>query len=64
MNVNSQAIHVLDSALDIAALKSRGVDTALEFFVIEISHAAVRIGLFQNNRAVPALELVDVLFGK
>jgi hypothetical protein len=64
MNIDAEPVHMLDPALDVTPFKDCCVDTTSQLFVIEISHAAVRIGLFENHRAVTALELVDVLFGK
>jgi hypothetical protein len=64
MNIDAEPVHMFEPALDVTPLKYCRVDSTTQFLVIEISHAAVGIGLFQNHRAVTAFELVDVLFGK
>ena len=64
VNVDTQTIHMLDSALDVSSLKGRGIDPAFKLLVIEVHHAAVRIGLFQDHGPIELFQLRDVRFGK
>ena len=48
--------------LNILPLEGRRVDPASELFVVKVGHAAVRIGRFQNHRAIDAFHFIEVRF--
>src|SRR3972149_5334373 len=49
LDVDAEAIHMLDPTARIAALKCRRIDSALQRPVVEITHTAVGIRRLQNH---------------
>src|SRR5262245_36982764 len=64
VNIDAVLIHMLQAFLDVLSLQRRRVDAAFEFFVIEVTHAAMGIGLFENDCVIPLLHLGEILGGK
>jgi hypothetical protein len=58
MDIDAEPVHVLDSALNVLALESRGVDAAFELLVVKVSHAAVWIGRLQYHRSIQTTQLL------
>ena len=63
MNIDAQLVHVLEPEIDVLALKGRRVDPALELLVVKVEHSAVRIGRFENHRAVELLHRGKIVSG-
>ncbi len=64
VDIDAQLVHMLKATLDVLPLQGRCIDPALELLIVKIPHAAVRIRLFKNHRAVQALHLGEIRFGK
>src|ERR1051325_9458627 len=64
VDIDSEAIHILDALREVPPLKRRRIDPASELAVVEVRHTAVRVRRFEYDRSVDPPELVDVRFGE